>query len=190
MTSLVMKGSGSAPSSVSEPSPQSHHSSPLTSIVDASTHYISPQNLPNSTWQYHASHMQPNSTSSLDLPMEVYPDLFSSTVVSVGMVQGANRAGNVLSDDLRLVYEHQSHLSPDIQLPSHLHQSGSYGISSGMGTGHLPPAHSYETLFGSNLFGQHSLFSGHGSLSHPSNIQCMPQNPQESWQNFEAQYKP
>lgn len=176
-----MKGSSSTSPSVSEPSPQS---SPLASIATAPTHYISQHHSsPSSTWRYHQ--MQLN---NLNLPMDIYPASFS---LSGDMVQDGNRSGNTRPDEMRLLYEQQH------QLQSHL-QSGSYEIASGMDMEQLPPApppQGYETFFGGsiaiNLYGQQPLFNGHGPLMHPSNNnQYMPQNPQDSWQNFEAQYKP
>ena len=185
-----MKGSNNAPSVASQ-SPRSHHSSPPP-IADSPTQYIP---VHGSTWQYH--HIQSTDGSNLNVQMEVFPDSFSPVV---DMAQGGITGADIHPDNMRLLYEqqHQSHLGPDIQqqLPSHMHQPVSHEISSGMGMGHMPPeppAQYYGTVFGSStasLYGQHHLFDGHVPLMHPSNnIQCIPNNPQESWQNFEAQYR-
>jgi hypothetical protein len=192
MTSLVVvRGPTSASSSVVEASPQTPNSLPPT-IAPAPTRYMpvldSPP--PSSTWEY-PSHMQPN---SLNMPMDIYHDSFS---LNVDMVPDGSTDGSISPAEMKLYgQQHQPHLGPSIQqqLPPHLHPPGSYDISGGMGMGHLPSAPQYyATLFGGSmtgLYGQHHIFSGHETIMRPSNnMQCIPHNPQESWQNFEAQYK-
>jgi hypothetical protein len=189
MTRLVMKGSTASPPYVAPISPQSQHSS---TGPNSPTHYIPvPDSAPNSTWQYH--HVQPTN-DSLNVPMEIFPDSYSP----VDMVQDGINGGNIRTDEIRLLYEQQQHQQPHLgpnvqQVPAHLHPSGPQDFPSGME--HIPPAPpaQYHALFGSSmagLYGQHHLFGGHGPLMQSSNnIQCM-NNPQELWQNFEAQYKP
>jgi hypothetical protein len=174
MTRLVMNGSGPASPSASAHSPQSRHSSPLAPVID----YIAlSDSSSGSTWQFPTSDIQPSNNPNFNVSMDVYPESFSPTI---DMLPGDN--GHIQPDDLRLLYGQH-----------HLYQHGIHEIHPGMDMGAMPPAPQtqyYATLFGSSLYGQPVFGGQNRTLMQSNNIQSMHHNPQDSWQTFEAQYKP